>query len=260
MVGATDIIKVFQLYSGDTWFLLLSVAAVGYLLVKSSRANRRNIVLAVIAAGLIIFNEISFRIVGRVNGTETYYRFLWMIPVVPLTGYAAADILIRQKGILKRAAAVLAVLAVIVLAGTPYLHRGSFKLPQEVSYLNRNAEEVGNIILGDAQMECPKVACEYNLVTSLRIYEPMIRHAIERDTYRFGGELKTSKGRRKRQLRLLRLVQGEKMNPKVTAKTLKRTGTDYVVIANEYNRDEHMQNAGCSVVERTALYTVYRVE
>ena len=55
------------------------------------------------------------------GGTETYYRFLWMIPVIPMLGYAAVDIIIMQKNMIRKIAAAAVVMAVIALAGVPYI-------------------------------------------------------------------------------------------------------------------------------------------
>lgn len=262
MNNVTNVFEVFRLYNGDTWFFPLILAAVAWLLVRADRKNRRSALLTIGAACLIVFNNIVFRLVGRVMGTETYYRFLWMIPAIPMLAYAAVDVIVLQKTAARKAAAAIAAVLIVILAGTPYLGRDSFKMPGQVRYLHDEAEDICNLISADKEKEHPRVACDFSLVLSLRIQDPTIQNAIIRQTYLYDDVLGLKSARRNRQHCLLTLVNGGTLNVtnQKIRKMIRRSKTDYIVIATSYEMDEQMLAVDCSIIGRTARHTVYRVE
>lgn len=258
MTDVNSLLQVIERYGGSTWFLVLFLAAIVYLLARSERKTRRNIILAILAAILIIFNEGSFHVAGRIAETETYYRFLWMIPVIPVLAYVAVDLIIMKKKMVYRILAAAAVLVTVFLAGDAYLSRESFKPLPEVHYVSEEVQEICNVISEDKTEEHPKVACEFQVALELRLADPSLRAGIVRHTYLF-DESKRPKSRfRKRQLHLLHLVDGQEMEPERIARVLEKNKTDYVVIANAYQADGRMEAAGCSIVGKSANYTVYR--
>lgn len=258
MSGATSIFRVFQLYNGETWIFILFLAAVIWLLFRAERASRRNMLLMMIAACLFVFNEVSFRVVGSVSGTATYYRFFWMIPVVPILAYVIADIFMLRRKWYEKVLVAVAAAAVICLAGDPYLREGSLKPAAEVHYLNGEAEHICNVISADKTVDAPKVASDFSLVLSLRLQDPTICNAILRKTYLYGQFASADAPGWTRQLRLLAMVDGEKIPVKQIKRALKSSKTDYVVIKNEYQMDETMEAAGCSIIGKSASYTIYR--
>ncbi|MDO5539807.1 MAG: hypothetical protein Q4F83_07000 [Eubacteriales bacterium] len=262
MNNVTNVFEVFQLYNGDTWFLPLILAAVAWLLVRADQRNRRSALLTIGAACLIVFNDIVFRLVGAVMGTETYYRFLWMIPAIPMLAYAVVDVIVLQKTMVRKIAVVIAAVVIVAAAGVPYLEKGSFKMPGQVQYLHDEAEEICNLISADKEKEHPRVACDFSLVLSLRIQDPTIQNAITRQTYLYDDVLGLKSARRNRQHCLLTLVNGGTLDvpDKKIRKMLRRSKTDYIVIATSYDMDEQMLAVDCSVVGRTARHTIYRVE
>lgn len=262
MDGVTNVIEVFRRYNGETWFFPLFLAAVAWLLIRLDKRNRRSALLTIAAACLFVFNQAAFVLAGKVIGTETYYRFLWMIPVIPMLAYAAVDVIVLQKNIVRRTAAAAAVLAAVVLAGVPYAGRGSFVKPGQVSYLNRESAEICELISEDKEKKRPRVACDSNLVRSLRLQDPTIRNVITRQTYRFDSELELNTKSRIVQHRLLTLVEGGtlEISSKKLQNTLTRSKADYLVIATEYHMDEQLLAAGCRIIGQTDSYTIYRVE
>ncbi|MDO4344854.1 MAG: hypothetical protein Q4C50_08645 [Eubacteriales bacterium] len=260
MEDAVSILEIVKRYNGDTWFFPLLMAAAAYLLVKADRENRRNILLVTAAAVLCVFNDLAYKIAGHLVGEETYYRFLWMIPAVPILGYVAVDAVTAQKTVLRKGIAAVASAVIIMLAGVPYVSAESFTAPSQVNYLSPETEEVCNMISGDKEMESPVVASDFNLARSLRMYDPTIQNAILRDTYGYDDVMPLKGAERVRQHRLLCIVMGWELGPKKMRRALERSNTDYVVIETAYDMDERMQEIGCVIVGRTSSYTVYRVD
>ena len=247
------------MYNGDTWLFALFLAAAAYLFWRSGKKNRRNAVLTVISAVLLVFNQVIFVLTEKLlGGTETYYRFLWMIPVVPILAYVAVDVAVMFPRRGQKFLAAAGIFLIIALAGTPYLTAQSMKKPSEVQYLNGNVAQICELISEDKQVRYPRVACEVNLAMSIRLQDPSIVNVIVRDTYRFDDELPLYNHWRRRQHRLLRMVNGKNVLPRRIVRALKYSDVQYVIIANEYDRDEQMLAAGCTILAKTDLYTIYR--
>lgn len=264
MNGATNVIQVFQMYNGDTWLFALFLAAAAYLLFQKGSAYRFYGVLALLAACLFLFNQAVFWLLEKILGSaETYYRFLWMIPVVPVLAYAAVDVIAARKKRYQKLLAAAAAAAAVVLAGAPYLDAESFSLPTQVRYLNTDAVEVCRLINEDRgtafpDQETVTVACPIELMMSLRLQEPAFRNAIRREIYLYDGKNPPKSKINKRQWWLLRMVNGKKIPVKTIQKVLKKADVQYVVMTNQYNREQRMKRAGCTLIARMDRYNIYR--
>ena len=258
MDGATNIFEVFQLYNGETWIFPLFLAAVAYLILRLDSRLRRNAVLMIVSACLFVFNEGIFRLASKISDIETFYRMIWMIPVVPILAYVMVDMVVIQKKWYRKILAAAAAVFAVVFAGIPYLNADSFKLPEEIQYLDENVAEICNIISQDKEEEYPVVACDPTLVMSLRLQDPTICYSITRDIYRFDDQLPMAGRWRKLQHYLLMIVNGEEVSERLMRVVLYFSRTNYVIIENRYNRDEAMQEANCRIVAKTDKYTIYR--
>ena len=88
-----ETLSIIQLYNGDGWLLLLYAAALIYLLRK-----RKNLALTLLMGvfPLVILAAflfpLSFAIYQRMDGPETYYRLLWLLPVTATIAYAVSQL------------------------------------------------------------------------------------------------------------------------------------------------------------------------
>lgn len=253
-----NVFTVLKLYNGTTWFLPLCFLALAYLFLKSEKKIRRNLVIAGAAAVVLVFNDVMFKAASKVVGSETYYRFLWMVPLVPILGYVVVDVFIRQKSKVRKMLVLCIFGAVLFLGGTPCIDADSFRLPGQVRYLNTDVIEICDRIEADTDEEHPRVAVPYELVLSMRLYDSKITNFINRETYLNAGEIEIVNSRARRQKRAYKLVNGKKMKSKKVRKTLENGDIAYMVIQTEYDMDSLMLKAGCSIIGRTGRYTIYR--
>lgn len=258
MQGATDIITVIIKYNEGTWFVPLFLAALVYLFWKGDRRCRWNLAIVLGAAVLLIFNDVSFQLVSKVVGEETYYRFLWMVPIVPILGYVLVDLFVRQKRKLGKALVVAAAVFLLACGGTSCVDGSSLKSPSQVNYLNQEAVTIAELIEEDKEMEFPRVAVEYDLVMSMRLANNKIVNFIKRNTYVKQGKIKKNTGRKMRQYRAYELVNGRRQDVEKVKAAITKGKIHYFVIATKYEMDDLMLEAGCSILTRTENYTIYR--
>lgn len=257
MPGANNIIEIFKLYNNGNWFLVLFVFALLYLLWRLDAQNRKNVLLLLAAAFLLIFNDFSYRIVSNIMDGETYYRFIWIIPVVPLLAYVIVDTFIRRKHLLCRIAVLVISCCLIWKGGTSCIDSESFHWPNHIVYLNQEAAPVCELILADTDQEFPRVACDVNLATSLRLCDARIVNYIEREIYR-NPDTEPTVSAWRRQYYANRLVSGEKIKKKYTRRIIAKGELHYIVAATAFNLDRYMKKCGCTVLGRTNGYTVYK--
>lgn len=253
-----NIFTVFKSYNGGTWFLPLFLLALLYLFLKSGKEMRRNLLIVAAAAVVLVFNDLAFKAASKVVGSETYYRFLWMVPVVLILGYVFVDIFVRQKSKICRVLVLFLGVGLLFLGGTPCINADSFKRPDQVRYLNTDVIEICDMIEKDKEREHPRVAVPYELVLSMRLYDSNIVNYINRETYLSGEEIKVVNGATRRQKRAYKLVNGKKVKAKRVKKMFEKGNIVYMVIQTEYDMDKLMLKAGCSVLGRTGRYTIYR--
>ena len=112
------------MYAGrQPWSLLLSVAALLYLLIASPDF-RKKLLLPVVILLLLVFNPVLYSLVYGNNNLPfvtryglRYWRFFWMLPQSILIGLAAMDILRRLPSAPLRCAALAVAAGIILLTG-----------------------------------------------------------------------------------------------------------------------------------------------
>lgn len=258
MQDSMNIFSILQMYNGTTWFIFLFLAAVAYLLWKGDKEARKKILIVLAGSVVLIFNDLSLYVVSKVVGSETYYRFLWMIPLVPILGYMIVDLFIRQKTALKKTLAAVMAAVLLILGGTSCLDRDSFKAPAQVHYVDPEIVKIAELIEQDKDKEYPMVAAPINIAMPIRLTNSNIRNYIKRNTYLKEGNITGKSNSQVRQRRLYRIVNGERLSAKQLKRNIKWESIDYIIIATEHQMDDLMVRAGCSILAETGNFTIYR--
>lgn len=258
MPGATTVLEVFRLYNNQNWFLILFVIALLYLIWRADKTTRKNIILVVIAAFILIFNDISYKLTSKLIGSETYYRFIWMLPVVLILAYAVIDLLILNKNLLIRCVIILICVGLLWKGGTACINSESFHWPNHIVYMNQEVPLICDIIMADTTEEYPRVAASADIAPAFRLYEGHIVNYINRDIYLLAEGEKVTNSFLRRQYCANRLVTGHRLRKKFTRRIIAKDNVHYFVIATIYNRDDYMEACGCTVLGQTPSYTIYK--
>ena len=183
--GWRFVLTCFERFQGEGWFFLWFVAALGYLWWSDRRAgaddkeiSQRSMIRwclpYVVVLALTVFNVVFVRIVvSKLSMEDEYYRFLWLLPVTVVTGFAAARAVVRSRHWWMRMALIMVLSVTMLFTGKTILGRGFFlaenlyKVPDEVM-------EISRIIQEDAEAENPKVIAEFDLVVLLNQYDPSL--------------------------------------------------------------------------------------
>lgn len=92
MSTAESFISVIEQYFGESMFLAAFFLALVFFYKKSEKSEKKSLLFAVIGAACF-FNPIAFRVICALGEQETYYRLLWMIPILMGVGYFCIELL-----------------------------------------------------------------------------------------------------------------------------------------------------------------------
>lgn len=107
------ILKTFMDYSGSGIYPFLFLASLVYLLAAEKNKKIRIVLLESSAVILILFFFPLFQmIMEKVDGPDTYYRILWLLPMTVVTAYAGVQLIGKHTRI-----GLVALAAICVLGG-----------------------------------------------------------------------------------------------------------------------------------------------
>lgn len=153
-------------YAGKhPWSLLLSLAALLYLLIASPDF-RKKLLLPVVILLLLVFNPVLYSLVYGNNNLPfvtnyglRYWRFFWLLPQSILIGLAAMDILRRLPSATLRCAALAVAAGIILLTGPSMYGDPNYFKPAESAYkLSAGVQEACEAIL----QENPHPLCMFD--------------------------------------------------------------------------------------------------
>ncbi len=215
-----------------------------------------------------VYNPYLVRwIIPRLNFENEYYRFFWILPVIPGTAYYLVRLIfIFRSGFLRVGAAFLAAVLLIEL-GTPLEGVVTNFAPVENIYkVPDGLVEACAIIHEDSDEEHPRVVFDKELNIMARQYDPSLSLVLGRDAvlYRDGSQVVTVDPTRlvyRRQKVIMdRLYFGEKIKRYRFKRALIKTRTDYLVLKKGAGGRRFLKRAGCRVIGRSGDYLVYRFE
>lgn len=157
-------------YSGSGLLTVLYVIALVTLFLREDDKANRILFLYLPACFLVLFLLPPVRdLYAKIEGTDTYYRFLWLIPMSVTTCYA----LIRQSS--RRLPFGLAVMAALMLLCGQYTYSNENILPAENRlHLPQVVLDVSDYVLQDAGGQRTMVAMPPELVQFVRQYDSRI--------------------------------------------------------------------------------------
>lgn len=120
MVGAQESAwAMLKLYSGNGSLTLLFAAALVYLWITEKNKGRKAVLvyLSLALLGLFFFPLFSYLMIDVMGEAETYYRFLWALPMGIVISYAAVKVLASLKKKWMQAGVLLLLAAYIAVGG-----------------------------------------------------------------------------------------------------------------------------------------------
>ena len=218
---------------------------------------------------LTVYNPFLVKyVVPKANFENEYYRFRWILPVIPGVAYYAVRLvgLIRAKWAKVLLAVILG--GVIVATGTPIpgiakdfaVAENIYKVPDEL-------RSICDVIHKDSKNEQPRIVFGDDMNMVARQYDPSLILVLNRNyrLYRAGSTV-VGNYEKKKDYQIQKVImdvvsyQMTDTDMKKFKSSLKKTKTEYLVVQLEQNCHDYLREAGCVPVAQTEKYVVYRYE
>lgn len=260
MRNVESVLHMVRTYAGASDYLAVFFLCVIFSFYKGDRYRRREIMIISLFSVVLVFNNYMWRFVGRVMESLTYYRFLWMVPIVLLIAYCITDVIDKAKGILEAGFVILLLGCMVLPAGETYLNKASLSLPETTYDVAKDLIQASDIINEDKKEELSMVALEPFMMMNSRVYDPTILWAISykahKNLFQNGYYEKTDKF--KTEQVLLETVMGSRENESSALQAaIEKKKVDYLMITTSFGMDAYLSEAGCAVIGHTNNYTIY---
>lgn len=256
MNNVETVIEVIWEYFGSLFFPVLFCAAMVIFFIKGKKKERFCMGAALLAL-VLICNDWFYGLCQSFGMKNEYYRFLWMVPVIPV----CALLIAKARERIPTKALKLAVLVVAfggaAFFGKTYLTKAEIGIPENKYGVENRILELVQALSDCREMEEPVILCDEFVALRIRQIDPTLRLAAGRTAY-----LRYARGEEqdKRMRAGLRLAHtGSVQLKRRVRKFFKRQGVDYVVLSNEIANEENMKKYGCKPVSATKDYTIFRV-
>ena len=155
------------------------------------RKESRVFLYYLVFLALTVYNPVLVKyVIPKVHFESEYYRFIWILPVIPGAAYYAVRIVEAVRFRWLKAVTALILAAVIVTTGTPVpgiakdyvMAENIYKVPNEL-------RSVCDVIHQDCDKEQPKVVFDNELNLVARQYDPSLILVLDRNfiLYRAGS-------------------------------------------------------------------------
>lgn len=218
---------------------------------------------------LTVYNPLFVKYLVPALGFENeYYRFFWILPVIPGLAYYGTRLVFSIKKRSLRILCGILLAAVVVLAGNPAPGAaGGFSFPQNLYKVPNDLRAVCDVIHQDRVMENPRVVFEEELNLLARQYDASLQLVLNRDyiLYRAGNTVAGSANEKSASYQNQKIIMDvvfyeEEVPVADFQKALQNRKTDYLVVYASRGIHDYLKDAGCRQVTVTGAYAVYSCE
>lgn len=256
-------------YWGTCLFPVLFLAGILWSLFCHRKQEARVFLGYAVFLLLTVYNPFFVKyIVPKVNFENEYYRFFWILPVIPGVAYYAVRLVFAVKNKWGKVLAALALAGVMAVAGTPL--QGvvqNFALAENIYKVPNDLRAACDIIHADCGEESPRVVFDNYLNSIARQYDASLQLVLHRNAvlYRAGstvaGTMNEDGSWYRRQRVIMDMVYYEQpVRLQKFQYVLKRTRTDYLVLPIILTNHDRIREAGCEPIAQTENYVVYRFD
>ncbi len=258
MYNVSSIFDTITAYGGYTCYISLFLLCVIYCFFTMEHEKKKTMICIMILCIVCIYNDGVRYLISKFTDLETYYRFLWMIPVLPMLSYCIVDLVFRIRELVKRIVVVFLLIVVVAFGGNSYLTAGSFQLPENRYNIPNEVIGVCDMIRADGKSEQPVVVADKQIQLPLRTYDASFLWGVSREAWLAVTDRDYDGQDYQTEAIVIKAVQdGEKTSATELSGALSALNIDYLVIQKDYEMDSYLADAACSKVGEIGEYSVY---
>lgn len=241
-----------KLYFGNYILLLLTVAAAVYITVSEKDIKKKIILgilpLVIMLGFLVPITKIVY-VAAFDDGSDTYYRVLWLAPVYMVLGYAMCKLIFSFGKRAYQRIALVSCLAIIAVSGSlvyanPYVSKADnlYHIPQNV------IDICDEITPADGE---PRVRAAFpsELVHFVRQYDTDILMP-------YGREMVVTQWDYYNPVYEV-MEKPEIIDAEALLEATRLTGCSYIILANDRKIDKNLTTLGLRVIKTVDKYNIY---
>lgn len=245
MNNVETMLEIVSTYFGRNPLLLLCILGFIVLWKKVSRQNRIYMAVVCLCAGLFVYNDILYKLAQKIGEQNSFYRVLWIVPVVGLSAYLCIEVYGMLKYKTQRLTFVLLFAVLLFLYNNSAISNWT-TLPSNIYQLPDEVIAVADVIEKDSGGERVNFCDdEKELSNLMRLYNANICVPVEHTSYIWHVWSENAINTSGRQIRSI----------------LRNAQVDYVSVKkNRIDSQKVLETGGCREVGRTLEHVVYATD
>lgn len=248
-------VALFSSFFGDFHFLGLFLVSL-ILLILLSQYRKRSLPLilySLFTLFLFVFPVFS-NFVTSYAGGDTYWRVLWLIPLVPVTAYGFTALTASFRIALLRPFLAALFLFIVYTTGNFFFTEANFQKTENPYKLPNEVLEICDVILEDHRGDAVQVVFPEELFSYVRQYTSEIQLSFGRSS------LQTGVFPTQEDQTLYHIMNNEEETVTRLVQLVEATRCDYLVISASDPRTDNLllRDYGLSMVYETDNYRIFR--
>lgn len=254
-----SVLETFRTFGGNTAFCILSLLAFVVIGCMMKEKYRKYYLCSAVLLVLLCYNELAHKVILKMGGGDTYYRFFWILCMTIMISMSMCYIWkCYAETKVKKWFILLLLLAICIFGGNTYIQKEAFALPSNVYKIPDEMIIISNVIHEDANTEGEiQVLGDYGVMQCMRQYDASLCLTLGIDTYR--GLIPMDE----QQTAMCEVVVNknfQNVNHKDFQHALKEYNVQYIVVVYSEDLDSYLTECGMRGVCPVGLYGIYGVD
>ena len=259
-------LTIFQDYFSDTTFGTLFVVALIFCLVYKQK-HQKVLSLGLLLITLLVYNDTSRELIKKLGESDTYYRFIWILPVTLVIAFAFTIGLDGVESNWYKAILIIGLILIVNLRSTETTfsrEEDSYDIPKDVvqicEIINNDYDATGKT--PEEIMVDKRVAAPAEMELQIRTYDPSFSYSIGRWGYMHimkNGLYSDSKKYRDAIFVAQAVGYGVQGDPYVVRESIDKLDIKYLVVYIPHYMESYLALVDCNIIGYSDNYAVYRV-
>ncbi len=242
-----------KLYGGNDFLLLLFLISAIYLLI-AEKSVKKKIMLGIIP--LVFFVGFLFPVTKIVyvavfdDGSDTYYRLLWLIPMYVVIAYAACKVVFTLKKAMYQRIAIVAMVSVIAVTGSLVYLSPNITWAENAYHIPDSVIDICDVIAPEEGMPRVRAAFPSELVHFVRQYDTDILMP-------YGREMVVTQWDYYNPVYEV-MEKPEIIDADALLEATRETKCSYIILSENRKIDKDLTECGLELVTAIHGYNIYR--
>ncbi len=243
----------FKLFFGNPILAILLIASALYIAIAEKDLKKRivlGILPLVIMAGFLLPITKILYVAAFDEGSDTYYRLMWLVPMYAVIGYALCKLIFSFGKELYQRLALVAALIIVVLSGSLVYLNQYMSVAENPYHIPQNVIDICDVIAPADGEPRLRAAFPSELVHFVRQYDtdiimPYGREMVvtQWDYYNVVYEV---------------MEKPEIIDAEALLEATRLTGCSYIVLSENRKIDKNLISLGLVLVDTVDGYRIYR--